>query len=354
MGGGDYIGYIIALFTLTAAISRPFSGKLADQWGRIPVMVVGALVSAVACFMYPLLTSVVPFLLLRLFHGFSTGFKPTGTAAFVADIVPRDRRGEAMGIVGFFSNIGATAGPALGSTITNMTSIEFMFYTGGVFAILSVAILIGMKETLPPPRKLSKEAFAVKWVDIFEPRVLRPSVVLVLCVFSFGVVLTASPDFSESLGLSNKGLYFTFFTGASLTIRFVAGRLSDKYGRAIVLKYAIVMLFISMVVTGLAESAPVFLFGGVLFGLANGMVSPTVYAWTIDLSDEKHRGRGIATMYIFLEIGIGTGALLTGYIYDQSSQNFMDVFLLAAGFAFIAGLYLFTRKRQPLESIQNS
>ena len=41
LGGGEYKGYIIALFTLTVAISRPFSGKLADTVGRIPVMVFG-------------------------------------------------------------------------------------------------------------------------------------------------------------------------------------------------------------------------------------------------------------------------------------------------------------------------
>jgi len=42
LGGGEYKGLIISVFTLTAAISRPFSGKLADTIGRIPVMVIGA------------------------------------------------------------------------------------------------------------------------------------------------------------------------------------------------------------------------------------------------------------------------------------------------------------------------
>ncbi len=33
LGGADYKGYIIALFTLMAGISRPFSGKLTDTVG---------------------------------------------------------------------------------------------------------------------------------------------------------------------------------------------------------------------------------------------------------------------------------------------------------------------------------
>ncbi|RZL07305.1 MAG: MFS transporter, partial [Hymenobacter sp.] len=72
LGGGEYKGFIIALFTLTAAISRPFSGKLSDTVGRIPVMVFGSLVCFVCGFFYPLALTVSGFLLLRLLHGFST------------------------------------------------------------------------------------------------------------------------------------------------------------------------------------------------------------------------------------------------------------------------------------------
>ena len=41
LGGEEYKGLIISMFTLSAGLSRPFSGKLADTIGRIPVMVFG-------------------------------------------------------------------------------------------------------------------------------------------------------------------------------------------------------------------------------------------------------------------------------------------------------------------------
>jgi MFS family permease len=44
MGGGEFKGLIISLFTLTAGLSRPFSGKLTDKVGRVPVMAFGSLV----------------------------------------------------------------------------------------------------------------------------------------------------------------------------------------------------------------------------------------------------------------------------------------------------------------------
>ena len=96
LGGAEYKGLIIALFTLMAGISRPFSGKLTDKVGRVPVMIFGSLVCVICSLLYPVLTSVSGFLLLRFFHGFSTGFKPTATSAYAADVVHESRRGEAF------------------------------------------------------------------------------------------------------------------------------------------------------------------------------------------------------------------------------------------------------------------
>jgi MFS family permease len=86
IGGGEYKGLIISLFTLTAGLSRPFSGKLADKVGRKPVMIFGAGICILVSLLYPVITSVAGFLFLRFVHGFSTGFTPTGISAYVADI----------------------------------------------------------------------------------------------------------------------------------------------------------------------------------------------------------------------------------------------------------------------------
>src|SRR5690606_117978 len=148
LGGAEHKGLIIALFTLTAGISRPFSGKLTDKIGRVPVMAIGSLVCFVCGFLYPILTSVAGFLFLRLIHGFSTGFKPTATAAYIADIIPKNRWGEAMGFHGLCFSIGMAIDPAIGSAIALHFSINILFYVSSLFALLSIAIIFRMKETL--------------------------------------------------------------------------------------------------------------------------------------------------------------------------------------------------------------
>ena len=148
LGGAEYKGFIISLFTITAMCSRPFSGKLADTVGRVPVMMVGSLVCFVCSLLYPALTAVSGFMVLRLLHGFSTGFKPTGQAAYLSDIIPADRRGEAMGLLGTASAIGMAGGPAVGGLVSYHFGLNVMFYCSSAFALLSAVIIGGIKETV--------------------------------------------------------------------------------------------------------------------------------------------------------------------------------------------------------------
>ncbi|NQW28759.1 MAG: MFS transporter [Flammeovirgaceae bacterium] len=343
--GQEYLGLIVSLFTLSAAISRPFSGKLTDRWGRIPVMVVGATISGLAALIYPLTTTVFGFLLIRLLHGFSAGFKPTGTSAYVADIIPVHRRGEALGMLSMFGTIGMASAPILGSWIFLNYDINTLFYCSSLFSIGSVAILFGMKETLITKEPFKLSLLKIKREDLYESSVLPPSVIMILTTFSFGTIITLSPNFSGFLGIENRGLFFSFFTGSSLLVRIIGGKLSDKYGRIAVLRFSTFWLFISMIVIGFSNNTTTYFVGAFMFGIGYGLNSPTLFAWAIDLSLVKNIGRGISTLFIFLEVGIGLGALITGSLYQGVNERFPFLFVGSGLFSLLAFLLLLTKKR---------
>lgn len=342
LGGADYKGLIISLFTLTAMISRPFSGKLADKIGRKPVMMFGAVVCFVCGFLYPLLSSVGAFLFLRLVHGFSTGFTPTGQTAFLADIVPAHRRGEAMGLLGTVSTMGMAGGPAIGGVLATYFSLDVLFYTSSILAITSVVILSTVKETLKDRQPMSIGLLRVRKEDLFEPLVIKACIVMGLSAYLYGAIYTVVPDFGAWVGIQNKGLLFTYLTIASLTMRLVAGKASDRYGRVAVLRVSISMMVISALMIGWATQKWQLQWGMVLYGMANGMTSPTLLAWATDLSDARHKARGLASLYIFMELGIGIGALLTGVFYANDTANFPMVFAVCSGLCAMALVYLLT------------
>ena len=340
LGGEDYKGFIIALFTLTAAISRPFSGKLTDTVGRIPVMVIGTFVCVVCSLFYPLLTSVAGFMLLRLLHGFSTGFRPTASTAYVADIVPVGRRAEALGMIGVSMNLGASMFPPLGSYLAINFSPDYMFYVASFIALISILMLFGLKETLVNKTPFKVSLLKIKTNEIIEPSVMPAAIVAVCVYLNFGVLITISPDQSDFLGIENRGMLFTSFTIFSVLSRLLAGKSADHYGRIPVIKIGSIMTAISLLYLGIADSAfDIFAASGCL-GFSLGIISPAVFAWVIDLSVEERRGRGTATLYIALEIGIGSGALISSWIYNNNDNYFFRTYLFAAIVTIIPFFYL--------------
>nr|WP_262923965.1 MFS transporter [Spirosoma liriopis] len=359
LGGREYVGLIIALFTLTAGVSRPFSGKITDTVGRVPVMAFGSIVCFVCGFLYPYLLTVWGFLTLRLIHGFSTGTKPTATAAYVADVVPANRRGEAMGTLGLFTAMGMSLGPAIGSWLADDYSMNVMFWTSSAFALLSIGILLRMPETLVNRQPFRFSLLRLKKDEIFDKQAVPPFTVQLLQAFSSGVVLTVIATVSMSLGIANKGLFFSVYTVASLAVRLLFSKASDRYGRVPVLLVSSTALAISMVLLTITDPADPnaylwFWSAAIVYGMSWGMNSPTIQAWTADLSDEATRGRAMATMYIALEAGIGLGAVASGWLLNHfAGEAGIDAsFILSGVLAIVAVLYLSWkwRQRQPPET----
>ncbi len=341
LGGAEHKGLIISLFTLTAGISRPFSGKLTDQWGRVPVMAIGSIVCVICGLLYPILSSLSGFFLLRLVHGFSTGFKPTATSAYIADIIPSNRWGEALGMHGLCFSIGSAIGPALGGYLAQSHGIDMMFYSSSVFAFLSIIIVFNIKETLKTKRPFHRSMLAISRKDIIEWRVLPSAIVMLLCYSSTGVILTLIPDWSESLGAANKGLFFTVYTISSVGIRLLTRKAADQYGRTSVMRVGIAVMVISLLVLGFGKSLNYLILGAGIFGIGSGILSPALNAWTIDLSEPSHRGRAMATMYIALEMGIGLGALFAGYIYHDIIHRIPQIIYGNSIVVFLALMYIY-------------
>jgi MFS family permease len=136
------------------------------------------------------------------------------------------------------------------------------------------------------------------------------------------------------------------FTLSSLLIRFLAGKISDKYGRVKILKVALIILMISLILIGLADSAFGLLTAAAIYGIATGILSPTTSAWTVDLSHPERRGKAMATMYIALEAGIGIGALGAGWLFKDVIKMIPIIFYLSAGVALTGLIYLLFRKQR--------
>lgn len=340
LGGEEYKGLIIALFTITAAISRPFSGKMADVAGRKITMYIGTIVCVIITFMYPLSGTVFFFLTLRFFHGFSTGFLPTGATALVTDLLPTKKRGQGMGVFGTAISLGIGVGQFLGTPVANLVSVTGLFFVSGALSIASMLIIFSVKETLENPKPFNWSMLKIGPDEIIEKDVLPVAVVMFLTAACTGLVFVLSPDMSEYLGIENKGWYFVYYVISTIIVRLIAGSVSDVIGRRQTLLIGITLLIVSMIMTGMAQTVFWYTVASFIFGMATGVSSPTLFAWMADLSPTHRRGIGSGTLFISLELGILFGSASTLVIYDSTSETVLDVFIYGVILAVLALIYV--------------
>lgn len=342
-GGEDYKGMVIGLFALAAGISRPFSGKLVDTAGRRPVMVIGVLVCIALGALYPFVLNVWGFLFLRFVHGFSAGFNPTGTVAYLADSIPSDRRGEAMGILGMMNNLGVSIGPALGSELAAARGTSFMFIVSSAVAVIALMLVFSIPETRVSEVR-GKASLRIRKEDLYDPAVRFPALIMMLTVFAFGTILTLIPDHAANLGLKKQGYFFTVLTLSSVVVRIWSGRISDRKGRRPVLVFGVSMLILATFLVGIAQNVWMLFMAAIVFGLATGTNSPTLFAWAIDESRSGRVGRSTATLFIALEAGIVLGSVIPAAIYANNISNLPSAFWSSTVVAFIAWIALLRHK----------
>ena len=151
--------------------------------------------------------------------------------------------------------------------------------------------------------------------------------------------------------MSNKGLFFTSITIASMASRVVAGKVSDKLGRVPVLKVGSFLIACSLLLFAFAATPFMLLFAAACLGFSSGILAPAAFAWTVDRAKEEEKGKALATAYIFLEIGIGSGAIISAWLYANQSELFFKTYATAGLICFGAFVFLqiFTRRTPAAE-----
>jgi MFS family permease len=346
LGGENKKGLIILLFSISAAISRPFSGKIADIVGRKWVMYAGIICSFVICLCYSFVESITFFLVLRFLHGFSAGFAPTGATALLTDVIPDKSRGNAMGIWGTFISLGIGVGQSLGSWIYQSFGFDTLFMSAAFITCISFIMVSVATETLTNREKISVKHLRITWKDVFEPNVLPAAFVMYLTAICSGVIFVLTPDISGMLHIENKGFFFAFYVISTIVIRLLTSSVSDRIGRPQTLIIGVSILILSMILIATVHSTNAYIFSAIVFGFATGISSPTLFAWTADLSHKDRRGVGAGTLFLALEFGIISGSIITLFVYDNTPEGIYRAFIIGASAAALAVIVLIFQVRK--------
>ena len=346
MGEGTEKWAVLVPWTLSAMLLRPLSGKMADVVGRKFVINFGIIINILAALFYPYAILLSTFFILRLFHGFCAGFQPTGSSALAADLIPEKIRGEAMGIFSISISLGFGFGWILSSPIKASFGIEGLFYAVSIAGIISLLLMMPIKETQVRRSDFKVKDIIPKFEEILSKHVFVPTAIMLLITICTGFYILLIPDMTTYLKIENKGWFFFMHMLSSLIVRYLAGRVSDRIGRRKALTMGVAIFAVATALMTWVDGIGLFLFCGILYGIGTGVISPTLMAWTTDLSNPKYKGRGLATMWMGLEFGLLVGSFLGMELYQNKPENFALLFSIAFFILAAIVVYLLTFGRK--------
>jgi len=143
---------------LGTALTAPIWGRLADRYGRKPMLVRAAVGMAIVMSLIGMAHSVVELVVLRFLAGLIGGYA-SASIVMIGTQAPRERAGWALGILSTGALAGSLAGPLVGGLLPSLISIRSTFFAGGaIIAVAAVLTILFVREDFHPGADAKKQA----------------------------------------------------------------------------------------------------------------------------------------------------------------------------------------------------
>lgn len=335
-------GVILALYTISALVIRPFSGFMVDMFARKPLyLICYALFTAVFAG-YLIAGTLTLFIILRIVHGMAFGMNTVSGSTLAIDIMPSERRGEGIGYFGMASNIAMALGPMTALFLYANYSFHVIFATSfcaSLLGLITILFIHAPRKIIPPQKEvLSLDRFILV-------KGLRGACVSMTIAIGYGVVMNYIGMYGQQLGMgSATGMFFTLLAIGIVSARVLSAKLINKgYLDRVIYTGSLLLLigFSTLIVHGTSTT---FYICAVLLGLGYGYVAPAFQTMFINLAEHNRRGTANSMYYTAWDCGIGIGTASGSIIIE--AVGFAGVFSMCL-LAVLVSLVYFWRVAAP-------
>jgi MFS family permease len=145
---------------LGTAVTAPIWGKLADRFGRKPMLIRAAVGMAVVMSLIGIAHNVYELVGLRLVAGLVGGYASASTV-MVGTQAPRERAGWALGLLSTGALAGNLIGPLIGGLLPGLIGIRGTFFAGGaVIAVAALLTIFVVREDFEPSTDVKRTTAA--------------------------------------------------------------------------------------------------------------------------------------------------------------------------------------------------
>lgn len=339
------VGLVLSCYVVAVLCIRPFAGFIADCFQRKKVYVVSYIFFAISFVGYLFVgKDIIPFILLRVLHGFAFGALNTTGNTLVIDIMPSSRRGEGLGYFGVTNNLAMAFGPMTGLFIISEGSYRQMFVVALLVALTGMALSFMIKVKERQQIQNTGKLFSIDRFILLDG--IPASVAFFMLAIPYGMTSSYIAIYAEEVGIVyGAGMFFTVQAAGLIVSRLISGKMVDKGVITQTIAKGILIALVGVV--GEAALASVSSFNMTLgyllyyvsalfIGYGFGTIFPAFNTLFINMAPHSRRATANATYLTGWDVGIGAGMLLGGTlsVTGYSGSFFFAMLLVVASYIY--------------------
>ena len=288
--GKDAAGLLVAAFAFGVLVGAVPSGVASARFGAKRTVLAGLVLMSAASLGFAFAADAWTLGLARLAQGLGSALSWAGGLTWLVSATPRERRGEVLGAAIGVAIFGALLGPVVGAAAAVL---------GTRPAFSGVALLAGLlvawaARTAEAPEEGERATSLLRALG--EYAFLGSLWLMALPALLFGVLVVLVPLELASFGFGAVAIGAVFFASSAIeaAVSPLVGRVSDRRGRLLPLRVALVASGGAFLALAAAGSAPVLVALLVLAGVSSAAFYAPASALISDRAERVGLAQGVA------------------------------------------------------------
>jgi predicted MFS family arabinose efflux permease len=330
-------GMLVSAYTLAAGASGLLAATYLDKFDRKKLLLALYVLFGLATLACGLAPTYNTLMLARVLAGIFGGVLSALSQTIIADVVPFERRGRAMGIVMTSFSVSTVAGVPLGLFLAAHFSWHAPFF--GIAALVAL-LAAGAYITLPPLAdhlKIANKPSAWSGIKqvLADGNHLKAFAFSGLLMFAgFTVIPFITIYLQTNVGWQTNQVPYVYLCGGLVTLLTarMIGVLTDRKGKVFMFRLMAVLVILPMVASTLTEGWPmwaVLLVSTVFFATMSGRMIPGMAIIT-SAANPQLRGTFMALNSAVQSAAMGVAAFIGGLIISRDAENLVQHYWVAA------------------------
>jgi multidrug resistance protein len=323
------ISLLVSSYFMAVFFAGPMLGQLSDRYGRVPILLISQIGSAISFFMMAAAGAVWVLFAARILDGI-TGGNIIVAQAYVTDVTPRDKRTEALGYIFASFGLAFIIGPALGGVLAAWFGPRVPFVIAGLASIATALMVkLLLRETvtraeagqalpprrvLLPPGEIARNSslvliLLVAFIGQFGLGILQA----VFALYAAAVLFAGLPPDSINLGVGM--LFATIGLGQFITQLWLIKPLKARFGDARLVIIGSMLRTAGLVIYAVFTSPWMGGVGSILFAIGQGLMMPPLQALSTRTVPDSVRGSVLGVYQSAVSLAIIISTAIGGAIY---------------------------------------